>query len=153
MIKCTLCLDDHYVIEDSRGYCEFCAKKHPAPRVPSRTEPVRPMIPCMRCSHGVFVRCQMRPHAVVTGVGVATATQPQVPLSAAYTRRVERESGSYLSRAKVTVHPMMPIGIFEAYICRKCGYTDLYARDAAQIPIGPEHGTEEIRVESGSPYR
>ena len=46
-----------------------------------------------------------------------------------------------------------PIGVFEAYICRRCGYTELYSRDAASIPIGDEYGTELFEISSGTPYR
>ena len=44
-------------------------------------------------------------------------------------------------------------GLFEAYICRKCGFTELYTRAPASIPIGPEYGTERFDVEPDSPYR
>lgn len=46
-----------------------------------------------------------------------------------------------------------PVGVFEAYICRKCGFTELYARDARSIPIGDESGTELFETGSGTPWR
>ncbi len=43
-------------------------------------------------------------------------------------------------------------GFIEAYVCRACGATELFTRDAASIPIGPEYGTELI-VAPGDVYR
>lgn len=46
-----------------------------------------------------------------------------------------------------------PIGLVEAYICHKCGFTELYTRDAQSIPIGIEYGTELFDVGGDGPYR
>jgi hypothetical protein len=51
-------------------------------------------------------------------------------------------------------HPDLrePVGIFETYVCRTCGFTEWYAHDPEAIPIGPEYGTELIDV-GGDPDR
>jgi hypothetical protein len=48
-----------------------------------------------------------------------------------------------------------PIGVIEAYICRGCGFTELYTRDVDRIPIGPEYATELVDSMPGGegPYR
>jgi hypothetical protein len=44
------------------------------------------------------------------------------------------------------------LGNVEAYICRKCGFTDLYVRGAADLPIGEEHGTNLVETMIRSPF-
>jgi hypothetical protein len=44
-------------------------------------------------------------------------------------------------------------GVFEAYICKKCGFVEWYCHAPEQIPIGPEYMTEDVDVEGDAPYR
>jgi hypothetical protein len=47
------------------------------------------------------------------------------------------------------------IGVFDTYVCRRCGFTQWFARNPDGIPIGEGHATRLIqgtRTESG-PYR
>lgn len=46
-----------------------------------------------------------------------------------------------------------PIGIMVAYICQRCGFTEIFTAHARQIPIGPEHGTALFHHEDWGPYR
>jgi hypothetical protein len=46
-----------------------------------------------------------------------------------------------------------PLGILEAYACRRCGFTELYTQRPDEIPIDEDHATEIFDVESDTPYR
>jgi hypothetical protein len=35
-----------------------------------------------------------------------------------------------------------------AYICRKCGFTEIYTTGTEQIPVGKEHGTKIIEMKN-----
>ena len=45
------------------------------------------------------------------------------------------------------------IGGLEMLICRACGLTTWYALEPGRIPVGPEFGTEILRVPDSDPYR
>jgi hypothetical protein len=62
-----------------------------------------------------------------------------------------RDSGRYQFLAAVSVlvkphsvEPVDPVGVFVPFICRRCGYTQLFTAGADQIPIGPEYDTELV---------
>jgi hypothetical protein len=47
------------------------------------------------------------------------------------------------------------IGVFDTYVCRRCGFTQWFARDPDQIPVGGDSPTRLVvgtRTDSG-PYR
>lgn len=44
-------------------------------------------------------------------------------------------------------------GLLEAYVCRACGLTEIFASQPAAIPIGPEYGTELMVVPGDGTYR
>jgi predicted nucleic-acid-binding Zn-ribbon protein len=44
-------------------------------------------------------------------------------------------------------------GLVEAFVCKGCGYTELYTKDAAQIPVDGEHVRELEGPEPQGPYR
>jgi hypothetical protein len=44
-------------------------------------------------------------------------------------------------------------GFLALFVCRSCGYSQLFAEDPAQIPIGADHETELIRGPEKQPYR
>ncbi len=129
--------------------CEWCEVKA---GLPGRTGPaLRPPSPCGRCGHREIVRVRMRERTSTnSGEGNQETARPF-----ALTWARGEEFKSLLSFTKVpsaTPDLERPIGLLEAYVCRACGYTELFARDAASIPIGPEHGTELI-VAPGGGYR
>lgn len=45
------------------------------------------------------------------------------------------------------------VGLVEAYVCRACGYTELYTRAPDQIPIDGIHVREIVGHASDAPYR
>jgi hypothetical protein len=104
-------------------FCRRCREDYAAATSgPSR----RPVAPCRRCQYAQLVRIQLR-HQV-------GELRTLVPLAAAYP----------LIKGRLHVAPdrTEPLGRFEAYVCRACGFTDLYCVDPEAIPIGPEYGTE-----------
>jgi len=48
-----------------------------------------------------------------------------------------------------------PVGAMVAYICRGCGFTELYTAGYAHIPVSPSWGTELVTVtpDRAGPYR
>jgi hypothetical protein len=77
------------------------------------------------------------------------------PMYATY--QVKRRSKHNLfSPDETVVDPATPregFGVFEAYICRQCGFVDWYCQDPQKIPIGAEYMTEDVDVTSAEPYR
>lgn len=47
------------------------------------------------------------------------------------------------------------IGVFDTFVCRRCGFTQWFARDPDQIPVGEGYGTRLIKGtrNEGGPYR
>jgi hypothetical protein len=146
MPLCKLCQKEREPDEiDDDGYCDACRNAHgfsePGPSL-------RPLIPCTRCSGRSFVRCLSIRERAATGGDHSSAYI--APLAATFDHDVYE---SLFKKRKVTtpnVH--QPVGIFEAYICRGCGYVELYARKPGEIPIGTDHNTELIEVQD-EPYR
>jgi hypothetical protein len=93
----------------------------------------RPRIPCVRCKGRQIIRASVRD---ASSVGLH---------SAALTSDVRAEGTVDLSRQR---------GMLEAYTCRRCGFTEWYAQEPEDIPIGPAYGTELIDLDDeGGPYR
>ncbi|MCB9554537.1 MAG: hypothetical protein H6707_00440 [Deltaproteobacteria bacterium] len=44
-------------------------------------------------------------------------------------------------------------GLVEAYVCRACGYTEFYTRDAAEIPVDGVSTTLLSAADKPGPYR
>jgi hypothetical protein len=44
-------------------------------------------------------------------------------------------------------------GLVQAYVCRGCGYTELYTRDASSIPVDGTLVRELVGPEKSGPYR
>jgi len=77
------------------------------------------------------------------------------PMFATYAIKQRVERKMFLSD-QVVIDPPFPTegyGVFEAYICRQCGFVDWYCQDPGKIPIGPEYMTEEFNADSAEPYR
>jgi len=143
--------------------CEICDNK---PRVEGSTlcepcsetaglappgEPLRPPVPCARCGHPQIVRVQMRERSSrETGDYNREVARP-----VALTWDLKEELRGFLNTRSVRVaEPRFtrPAGFLEAYVCRACGATELFTRDPASIPIGPEFGTE-LMVAKTDGYR
>lgn len=145
MPKCRLCSRDQPDLNADQ-ICGDCAEAH---ALPPRTEPLRPHIPCIRCNHTKIVRVNvLRERSAEGGDYVSTYI---APLAATFAHDVTHTFWAQRAVSKADVK--RPVGVFEAYICRKCGYTELYTRDAASIPIGPEYATEELDMSGATPYR
>jgi hypothetical protein len=110
---------------EAHGFCRRCRDDYAAARfAPAQ----RPLAPCRRCQFPQLVRTRLR--------HIWGELRHLAPLAAAHPvvdgrlhRAPDRDA---------------PAGVFEAYICRACGFTDLYCTNPAAIPIGPEHGTELV---------
>ena len=44
-------------------------------------------------------------------------------------------------------------GVFEAYLCRACGYTELYAKAPQDIPLEKIRGAKVLRSKTAKSYR
>lgn len=129
--------------------CGVCMEKTGLPP-PSR--PVRPPSPCGRCGHREIVRVRMRERTTVP----AGDSNAELARPFALTWQLGEDYKSLFSFQKVeTAQPDLgePAGLLEAYVCRACGSTELYARRPDEIPIGPEYGTELIVVPGDGSYR
>jgi hypothetical protein len=129
------------------GICAECRQQHALADPPG--VPLRPPIPCVRCHGRSFVRVlSIRERATTAG---EHPTTDLAPLGATY----ELEVSETFFTNRTVKRPLLskPLGVFEAYVCRACGYTDLYARDPASIPIGREYNTELVELPEAPPYR
>ena len=124
---CRLCQRRRLTDEDRRlgDFCRRCREDYAAaPLGP----PQRPVAPCRRCQFPQLVRVRLKQQ-----VG---ELRTLVPLAAAFPL-VE-------GRLHVAPDRAEPIGALDAYVCRACGFTEIYCTDPGAIPIGPEHGTELV---------
>ncbi len=46
-----------------------------------------------------------------------------------------------------------PLGVLKAYVCRRCGRTELFAQSPEKLPIGRPHRTRIIQGPEPTPYR
>jgi hypothetical protein len=96
----------------------------------------------VRCDHGQFVR------AVVRERGAGDWYSPRVaPLGVTF----PLQAVPSLPRSRSEPDLREPIGIFEVYVCRACGFTEWYALEPDRIPIGPEYATELVDVGGREP--
>lgn len=128
------------------GICAECRRLH------ALADPgvvLRPLVPCVRCQGRSFVRVlSIRERATTAGEPVTTDL---APLGVTY--ELESIEAFFSSRTIKRPRLSKPLGAFEAYVCRSCGYTELYARDPAAIPVGREYNTELIELPDAPPYR
>ena len=112
-------------VEEQRSVCEHCAREGGAiPMPPAR----RRAAPCAKCNHTALVRV--------------------IP------RGLSRDSvGPMFATYNFPIEPHRGFGVFEAYICKKCGFVEWYCHAPEEIPIGPEYMTEEIDLDASGPYR
>jgi hypothetical protein len=132
--------------EAKRGACDLCAADTGIWIDPPD---LRPHVPCVRCNHGELV-CSVMRERTVTGAGDGVSESVR-PLAVSFD---VRDTGIF--RVRRAADGSACWGLLVAYVCRRCGFTELYATDPAQIPIGPRYGTRLIDVNppaSDGPFR
>lgn len=128
---------------------ELCAECREALGMLATELPVlRPAGPCRRCDGPEIVQALMRERGAS---GVDYVREFLRPLSLTHGVVDQR---AFWSNRKKGVTPDIEVfqGALVAYACRSCGYTEFYTLGAAELPIGPEHGTTLLRYDGG-PYR
>jgi hypothetical protein len=96
---------------------------------------------CPLCEHEEIIRCKPVDFAPPT----LTDSKGVVPLAA-----------THVSRFFGGPNPRRPVGVFHAFVCRACGYSQWFAGTPKEIPIGSEWDTDLItprRPEPQGPYR
>jgi DNA-directed RNA polymerase subunit RPC12/RpoP len=104
---------------------------------------MRPPVPCRTCGHTQLVRILLRER---TG-----EYSSHVPLTLTY--GIRHDPGGVFTTSSVEPDHSQPLGVLDAWVCRACGLTELYAREPASIPIGPEYATELVDVGARPPFR
>jgi hypothetical protein len=132
---CLACQKDHAVSDLVEGMCATCRKQlgllpHPVPEL-------RPKDPCRRCGHEVIIQSLMRDRGAT---GSDYVWEFAVPLGA--TIGTKEKTGFFSGRKRLELEFEESTGIFVAYICEKCGFTEVYCNSPREIPIGPEYGTK-----------
>ncbi len=147
LLTCPLCHSRKPDTDCVEGICNPCRGRH---WLPPPTPPIRRPAPCSRCNGTVHIRCRaLRERGtVVSGGGNSFVGAQSVDVDyylgfLAATYGVTMEAGGFFDKS-TGPNPFQPIGVIEAYICRNCGFTELYTRDAGAIPIGPAFATELI---------
>jgi hypothetical protein len=129
---------------------ELCGKCRKALGLPSTPIPVlRPPGPCQRCSHPEIIQSLVRERAA-SGADYVNAYAAPLAVSLGLTDVTTVFTGR---KVGTTAALDEPHGLIVAYVCRRCGFTELYTTDAQQIPIGPEYGTRLLGEGEGGPYR
>jgi predicted nucleic-acid-binding Zn-ribbon protein len=130
--------------ERLRNLCDPCSKDT---GVWVQVPDLRPPVPCARCNHTRFVRSQLRERGSTSG---QYGEEYMAPLAVSF---ATKEAGFFTVRQRAL--PKEPIGIIVAYVCQQCGFTELYTRAPAQIPIGPQYGTDLIEIDpkQDGPFR
>jgi hypothetical protein len=128
------------------GICQECRQQH---ALAEPGAPLRPLIPCVRCQGRSFVRVLSIRERSTTGGDHPSTTL--APLGVTY----ELEASETFFTNRTVKRPALsrPLGVLEAYVCRTCGYAELYAREPASIPIGPAYNTELVELPDAPPYR
>lgn len=150
LITCRVCGQEHWKgLIDEEKICEDCRSNF---AIPKHTPAQRPLIPCARCGGRVLVRCRAIRERAADGGDYVHAYI--APLAATYARATRETFFRKRTIEENKPDTAQPAGVFEAYICRSCGFTELYARDPEEIPIGPEYATELVKVPGGeTPFR
>jgi hypothetical protein len=131
--------------EGTRGVCAACCRRFGLTAGAHETR--RPVEPCARCQHGELVRCLVRERLGDDRVA---------PLAAAFPRRLKVPvlMGDEMIEYANAPDVRRPTGVFVAYVCRRCGFTEWYALSPETIPVGVENGTELVVAgPARHPYR
>ncbi len=147
MPKCEGCdkvFEEHILIE---GFCAVC--RDALGLLLDELPVLRPAGPCRRCSGQEIVQALLRERGAEGCDHVYEFLRPL-----AVSHGVE-DVESFWSGAKKGVQPNLEAytGALVAYVCRSCGFTELFAASPGEIPIGPQHGTRLLRPNEGAPYR
>lgn len=110
---------------------------------------LRPAGPCRRCSGQEIIQSLLRERGASGGDHVHSFLRPL-----AVSHAIE-DVESFWTGEKKGVRPNLEAytGALVAYVCRSCGFTELFTTSPSQIPIGPEHGTRLLKPDEGGPYR
>ena len=151
MATCMLCGK-----QDGPRVCDECKQLTGVREMPPAR---RRVAPCARCNHSRLIRVIPRELSVESGrLGNARESNLAAsgPMFATYTFRQEAKTGIFDEPGTFRVHPPQAdegFGMFEAYICKRCGFVDWYCHDPENIPISPGYMTEEIDSDAAEPYR
>lgn len=109
---------------------------------------LRPAGPCQRCGYPEIVQCLMRERGATGGDHSDAHVRP---LAVGFTPADIR---TFWTNRKTGTEADLdaPIGVLVAYVCRRCGFTELFTDSPGAIPIGAEHGTRLLTGET-PPYR
>jgi hypothetical protein len=94
----------------------------------------RRKLPCLRCGNLELIHARIRERGARE-----ISHQPLSPFAVTFAAGIQQEVGK--------LPPPTPIGFFNAYICRACGYVEWYVDHPGDIPIGPEYYTELVQAE------
>lgn len=141
MPKCVLCNN-----ETATSVCGPCSR---TTGVREMTPARRRAAPCVRCNHTTLIRVIPRELSVHPSDNVTIAAY--APMTATYPV-VTTTRGFFPEEFIAAPTPLDGLGVFECYICKKCGFVDWFCQDPENIPIGPQFMTEEVDVDGG-PYR
>lgn len=86
---------------------------------------------CPRCEHNEIIE------AAAFDVRDGNVTEPEVVVGVRAWRAADCHDYGPLTR----------------YVCRGCGYTQIFAANAAEIPIGKDYGTRLVQGPPKPPYR
>jgi hypothetical protein len=147
MATCSICEDPIDTDgELAMASCKACADRLGLVPMPPAS---RPPVPCVRCNGRKFVRAIPREHSSVRS-GDANS-QLSVPMFLTHAPAVHR--GWILTYAK-EVEIENGFGLFEVFICHKCGFVEWYCPTVRDIPIHTNMMTELVDYDAGTaPYR
>ena len=100
--------------------------------------------PCHRCGCCAFIWI---PTVLERGGG---EIEKALPLSLAYENT---KLDIWPFNRMTDIHTTHPVALLQAYICRGCGLTELFAKGYEQIPIGEEYGTHLVEWPATPLYR
>lgn len=151
--KCRICGEGLYVLaEQQDGTHESCRANFGLQELPASRRPRRP---CERCNHHLIVRCLVRERGATGSKYTASYV---APLQVTFARKVVTKEAFFSGKrtTEVTHDPALEqqaVGMLEAYVCQRCGFTEWYTVEPEKIPIGEEYATELIDVGPQDPYR
>jgi predicted nucleic-acid-binding Zn-ribbon protein len=144
MATCTGCNKDSLLVE---GLCQEC--REALGLLLEKLPVLRPAGPCRRCSGQEIIQSLLRERGATGGDYVHSFLRPL-----SITHGVEDVETFWTGEKKgIRVDYERYSGALVAYVCRTCGYTELFTSSPAKIPIGPEHGTRLLKADEGAPYR
>lgn len=148
MPKCMLCNNE------TSG--EVCASCQHLTGVREMAPARRLIAPCVRCNHPKLIRVIPRELSVTPSrSGTIPAVAIYAPMAATYPVKTTVVTSIFENSEFIAPPtPLDGLGVFECYICKRCGFVDWYCQDPEHIPIGKQYMTEEVDAgASTEPYR